>query len=121
MRILTTASRRLRFDMPRRARAMAVLLAFAGLYAFAAAGPAAAQGTYYADLNAAVPGLASKLVQDDRLAGWKVLVNAHDFFEEGEDGRNLPLSATLRERFRRELSDRGCRCSRCRKGARTRW
>ena len=107
MRILTTASRRLSFDTPRRARAVAVLLAVAGLYAFAAAGPATAQGTYYADLNAAVPGLASELVQDDRLAGKKVLVNAHDFFEEGEDGRNLPLSATLRERFRRELSNRG--------------
>ena len=106
MRIPTTMSHQSRFDVLRRARAAAVLLA-AGLYALAATGPAAAQGTYYADLNAAVPGLASQLVKDDRLAGKRVLVNAHDFFEEGEDGRNLPLSATLRERFRRELSNRG--------------
>ena len=107
MRIRTTPSRRSRYDMPWRARAVAVLLAAAGLYALAAAGPAAAQGTYYTNLIAAVPDLASKLVKDDRVAGKKVLVNAHDFFEEGEDGRNLPLSATLRERFRRELSNRG--------------
>ena len=107
MRIRTTPSRRSRYDMPWRARAVAVLLAAAGLYALAAAGPAAAQGTYYTNLIAAVPDLASKLVKDDRVAGKKVLVNAHDFFEEGEDGRNLPLSATLRERFRRELSKRG--------------
>ena len=105
MRILTTSNLRSRFDMPPRVRA--VLPAVAVLCVLAAAGPAVAQGTYYADLNAAVPGLASKLVKDDRLAGKKVLVNAHDFFEEGEDGRNLPLSATLRERFRRELSNRG--------------
>ena len=73
----------------------------------AGAGPAAAQGTFYPDLNAAVPGLASTLVVNDRLAGKKVLVNVHDFFEEGEDGRNLPLSATLCQRFRTELSNRG--------------
>ena len=41
-----------------------------------------------------------------RLAGKRVLVNAHDFFEEGTR-RNLPLSATLRERFSSELSSRG--------------
>ena len=76
------------------------------LLAGAGAGPAAAQGTYYADLNAAVPGLAGELVEDDRLTGKKVLVNVHDFFEE-RTGRSLPLSKTLRQRFRAELSVRG--------------
>ena len=73
------------------------------LLAGAGAGPAAAQGTYYADLNAAVPGLAGELVEDDRLTGKKVLVNVHDFFEE-RTGRSLPLSKTLHQRFRTELS-----------------
>ena len=103
MRVRTTANLRSRFDMPWRARAVAVLLAVAVLYALAAAGPAAAQGTFYADLNAAVPGLAGTLLENDRLAGKKVLVNVHDFFEE-RTGRNLPLSETLRQRFRTELS-----------------
>ena len=81
--------------------------AAAGLCGLAAfAGPVAAQGTFYADLNAAVPGLAGELVEDDRLTGKKVLVNVHDFFEE-RTGRSLPLSKTLRQRFRAELSVRG--------------
>ena len=82
------------------ARTAAAVLLLAG------AGPAAAQGTFYADLNAAVPGLAGSLVANDRLAGKKVLVNVHDFFEE-RTGSNLPLSETLRQRFRSELSTRG--------------
>ena len=104
MRIWTTADHCPHFDMPRLSWAVAVLLLAAGLYAFA--GRVAAQGTYYADLNAAVPGLANELVEDDRLTGKKVLVNVHDFFEE-RTGRSLPLSVTLRQRFRAELSVRG--------------
>ena len=82
------------------ARATAAVLLLAGV------GPVAAQVTSYGDLNAVVPGLASQLVANDRLKGKKVLVNAHDFFEEGTR-RNLPLSETLRQRFRTELSNRG--------------
>ena len=78
----------------------------AAVFLLAGAGPVAAQGTFYADLNAAVPGLAGELVEDDRLTGKKVLVNVHDFFEE-RTGRSLPLSVTLRQRFRAELSVRG--------------
>ena len=87
------------------ARALAALHLIAMFFSFAGAGPAAAQGTYYAGLNAAVTDLTSKLVENDQLAGKRVLVNAHDFFEEGTR-RNLPLSATLRERFSTELSTR---------------
>ena len=68
------------------------------------AGPAAARS--YRDLNEAVNELTEDLASNGRLEGKRVLVNTHDFFEEGK-GRNLPLSATLRERFSTELSTRG--------------
>ena len=103
----------------RRRAGFAVWMA-AAVHLLAGAGPAAAQGTFYADLNAAVPGLASTLVENDRLGGKQVLVNVHDFFEE-RTGRNLPLSETLHQRFRTELSSRGCRYLRSRRGARTTW
>lgn len=89
----------------RRRAALAAWMAAAVLL-LAGAGPAAAQGTFYADLDAAVPDLASRLVENDRLEGKKVLVNVHDFFEE-RTGHNLPLSETLRQRFRTELSSLG--------------
>ena len=81
----------------------AVLMAVAFLW-FAGADRAAAQS--YRDLNEAVSDITTDLVSGNRLRGSRVLVNAHDFFEEGT-GRNLPLSATLRERFSAELSARG--------------
>ena len=105
MRIRTISNRSGRLCIAPRVRALAALHMLVTFFAFAGAGPAVAQGIYYADLNAAVTDLTSRLVENDRLAGKRVLVNAHDFFEEGTR-RNLPLSATLRERFGTELSTR---------------
>ena len=105
MRIRTISNRSGCLCIAPRVRALAALHLLVTFFAFAGAGPAVAQGTYYADLNAAVTDLTSRLVENDRLAGKRVLVNAHDFFEEGTR-RNLPLSATLRERFGTELSTR---------------
>ena len=106
MRNWPIMNRRGRSGVSGNATALAAMLLAASLYGLAGAGPAAAQGTYYADLNAAVPDLASELAKNDRLAGKKVLVNVHDFFEE-RTGRNLPLSETLRQRFGTELATRG--------------
>ena len=105
MRIRMISSRGGRVRIARGVRALTALHLVVTFFSFAGAGPAAAQGTYYADLNAAVTDLTGRLVENDRLAGKRVLVNAHDFFEEGTR-RNLPLSATLRERFGTELSTR---------------
>ena len=86
------------------ARAQAMALLVVTVCASIGAGPVAAQS--YRDLNEAVNELTEDLASNGRLGGKRVLVNAHDFFEEGT-GRNLPLSATLRERFTTELSTRG--------------
>ena len=86
------------------ARTQAMALLVVTVCASIGAGPVAAQS--YRDLNEAVNELTEDLASNDRLAGKRVLVNAHDFFEEGR-GRNLPLSATLRELFSAELSTRG--------------
>ena len=104
MRIRMTTNHRRHIGLSRGARVLTVALVAGSLYGLAGAGPAAAQT--YTDLNEAVTKLASRLASDDRLEGKRVLVNSHDFFEEGT-GRNLPLSATLRERFTTELSSRG--------------
>ena len=89
---------------PAHAASPGLMLLAALLCGLVGAGPAAAQS--YANLDEAVTKLASRLASNERLAGKRVLVNAHDFFQEGT-GRNLPLSATLRERFTTELSSRG--------------
>ena len=104
MRSRMTTNDRRRIGLSRGARLLTAALVAGSLYGLAGAGPAAAQS--YKDLNEAVTKLASRLASTDRLHGKRVLVNAHDFFEEGT-GRNLPLSATLRERFTTELSSRG--------------
>ena len=106
MRYGTITSRRGRSGVSRSATVPAAILCAAMFCALAGTRPAAAQATYYADLNAAVAGLTSRLTEDARLQGKQVLVNAHDFFEEGT-GRNLPLSKSLRERFSTELATRG--------------
>ena len=85
---------------------MRSLLVLLPMCLVAGAGHVAAQG--YRDLTEAVTDLTTRLAANDRLRGKNVLVNAHDFFEEGTK-LNLPLSATLRERFSTELSDRGVR------------
>ena len=104
MHIQMTTNHRRRIGLSRGARVLTVALVAGSLYGLAGAGPVAAQT--YTDLNEAVTKLASRLASDDRLDGKQLLVNAHDFFEEST-GRNLPLSATLRERFTTELSSRG--------------
>ena len=86
------------------ARTQAMMLFVVAVCASIGAGPVAAQS--YRDLNEAVNELTEDLASNGRLEGKRVLVNAHDFFEEGT-GRNLPLSATLRERFITEFSTRG--------------
>ena len=102
----TTTSCRGCACVSRSATALSAMLLAATLCGLAGTRPAVAQATYYADLNAAVAGLASRLTENDRLGSEQVLVNAHDFFEEGT-GRNLPLSKSLRERFGTELATRG--------------
>ena len=98
MRYGTITKPRGRSGMSRSATALAAMLCAATLCGLAGTRPAIAQATYYADLDAAVAGLTRRLTEDARLEGRPVLVNAHDFFEEGT-GRNLPLSKSLRERF----------------------
>ena len=82
----------------RSATVLAAMLLAATHCGLASTRPAAAHATYYADLSAAVADLTSRPTENDRLASKQVLVNAHDFFEEGT-GRNLALSKSLRERF----------------------
>ena len=97
--------KRRRSPWPRIAHAGGLLLTLCGL---AGAAPAGAQSVY---LDAAVSKLSQSLVQQLELrgkAGGRVFVSPIDFVEE-RSRRNLPLSATLREGFSTELSNRGIR------------
>ena len=81
------------------------LLAATGLAGLAGPGPAVA----YEALNTAVHELARDLARDlasKQLKRRPVLVTPDDFFEQGE-GLRLPLSETLSEAFRDELSGYG--------------
>ena len=94
-----------RCSLARGARGAVVMLLSATLYGLSGAGSVTAQTTYD-NLDYGLSELTARLMSGNTLAGKRVLVTPHDFFEEGTR-RNLPLSATLRERFSAELSTRG--------------
>ena len=80
MRTGLTSKRTGRFGLSQVTRTSALMLLAATLYGLTGVGSASAQSSY-PDLDTAVPDLTKRLVSGARLAGKRVLVTPHDFFE----------------------------------------
>ena len=95
------------FDFEKRRMAFVVFrtVTTCALVCAVGTGTAVAQ-TSYPNLDAAVNELTARLMSGGGLSGQQVLVTPNDFFEGGTN-RNLPLSATLSERFSSKLSEQG--------------